>query len=304
MQTNNSFLQFSKIAFVTVFLVILAGAVVRTTQSGMGCPDWPKCFGRWIPPTTVEDLPADYLKYLRQQDIDHTFNPYHTWVEYINRLLGAMLGVILFVQLIWSLKYWKTKRIIVWLCLGLVLLTGFQAWLGKKVVDANLAGVKITTHMLVALLIAALAFTVIHLLTNKPSISNKKLKYITFATLLLLLLQIILGTQVREQIDVISKALNYTNRNTWIEKLDDIFKIHRTFSLVITGLCIYIYVQVKKSGIKLFNNTVILICVLAEVALGIVMTYLDIPAIAQPLHMLCSSVLFISLYNNWLKTTI
>jgi len=72
--------------------VIIAGGVVRTTQSGMGCPDWPKCFGRWIPPTNASELPPDFEKYLRKQDIDHTFNVYHTWIEYFNRLLGALLG--------------------------------------------------------------------------------------------------------------------------------------------------------------------------------------------------------------------
>lgn len=303
MTQSRSFLRFSKIVLVFVFFVIIAGGVVRMTQSGMGCPDWPKCFGSWIPPTDASQLPANYESYLKQQDIDHSFNVFHTWTEYINRLLGALLGVLLLIQFVWSIKlFWNTNKKIVWLCLGLLLLTGFQGWLGKRVVDANLATIKITTHMLVALLIAALALTIIHFQSSAPAQSLKKLRTITLFTIALVIIQIILGTQVREQVDVISKEFNYGNREFWIGKLDKIYYIHRSFSLVITVFCLYIFMRVKRSGFQLFSNFLVVFSVLAEIVLGIVMTYMDMPAIAQPLHLLFSSVLFVALYNTWLKT--
>ena len=304
MATNIAFIKFSKLVLITVFLVIAAGSVVRMTQSGMGCPDWPTCFGKWIPPTNASQLPPDFEKYLKQQDIDHTFNVFHTWTEYINRLLGALLGFFLLIQFAWSLKLWNTNRKIVWLCLFTLLLTGFQAWLGKRVVDHNLATVKITTHMLVALVIAALSFTTIHLLQPVKKLYSKSMYTITLVTLLLLVVQIILGTQVRQQIDVISKELNYESREYWIGKLDQFFYIHRFFSLVVTGFCMYLFVRFKKLNVAPVGTRLMLFCVVGEIVLGLIMAYVNVPAFAQPLHLMLSAILFIAIYNNWLHTTV
>jgi heme a synthase len=298
---EKKFSNYAVFVLVMVFLVIAAGGFVRMSQSGMGCPDWPKCFGSWIPPLEAKDLPPDFEKYLAKQDIDHTFNVYHTWVEYINRLLGALLGLFLLIQLAWSLKFWRSKKIIVALCLGNVLLTGFQGWLGKRVVDANLASVKITTHMLVAILIAAIATAIIYFIKPRETYNNKKIKIAITAALLLLVVQIVLGTQVREQIDEISKQLNYTFRETWIAKLDVIFYVHRSYSLLLTALVIYIWYACKSIGAKLFSNTMAVAAIVGEIALGVVMNYANMPALAQPLHLLLAVALFLTLFYSWLR---
>jgi heme a synthase len=299
-----SFKNYSILVLVFVFLVIIAGGIVRMTQSGMGCPDWPKCFGMWVPPTNASQLPDNYISYLKQQDIDHTFNVYHTWTEYINRLIGALLGLLLIIQLGWGITlFWKKNKPIVWFCVATVLLTGFQGWLGKRVVDANLATAKITTHMLVALIIAILAFTIVYLQKTNSAIANKKIKTLAGIALLLLTVQIILGTGVREQIDAISKSLQYTNRNFWIEKLNFVFYIHRSFSLIIAALCLYMYVQLKKTNAIHNGIKLVIISVFAEIIIGIIMAYASMPAIAQPMHLLFSTGLFVSLFYCWLSNT-
>ncbi|MDC1403980.1 COX15/CtaA family protein, partial [Crocinitomicaceae bacterium] len=112
---NRVFVKLHWISLVLILLVFVAGSVVRTSGSGMGCPDWPKCFGQWVPPTSEAQLPDNYrnpllekrikkaerfvkllnflgLKetaekltndpYLYQED---PFNARRTWTEYINR---------------------------------------------------------------------------------------------------------------------------------------------------------------------------------------------------------------------------
>lgn len=272
------------------------------TQSGMGCPDWPKCFGRWIPPTSVDELPLDYEKYLKKQDIDHTFNVYHTWIEAINRYLGALLGVFIFIHLICSYKkFWKTNKQIVLLSFLLLLTVGFQGWLGKKVVDGNLAVVKITVHMLVALLIAAIPLLIIFRLNTSEKIKNVFLKRLSAILVLLLLVQIILGTQVREEIDEISKSLQYQQRELWIGRLDNIFIIHRSFSWVVLAGCLLLWWRSRPFGGLQKNIFLILGCVLVTIGLGIVMAFINIPALAQPLHLLLASVLVLALFSLTLR---
>ncbi|RYG43060.1 MAG: heme A synthase [Chitinophagaceae bacterium] len=302
MDKHRKYLRFTWFLVIWVFLVIIAGGVVRTTQSGMGCPDWPTCFGRWIPPTSVADLPADYEKYLRAQDIDHSFNALHTWIESINRYLGALLGIICFIHLIWSFRlYRKTNKAVVWLSLLLVLLVGFQGWLGKKVVDHNLAAAKITTHMLVALLIAALPLIIIYRFRHTERKAVPFLKNLTTATIIIILVQIVLGTQVREQIDETSKSLAYQERELWMSRLDNMFIIHRSFSWLVLAACLAVLWKSRPFPEFKTISTAIFVLVLLTLFVGLIMMWAHIPAWAQPLHLLLACILVLTVFTLRLR---
>lgn len=298
MRSLTAYTRYTWFVLVMVFLVILAGGIVRMTQSGMGCPDWPTCFGRWIPPVTSEQLPPDFEKYLRTQDIDHSFNVYHTWIEYINRLLGALLGVFIFIHFIWSFrKFRSTNRSIIFLSLFLLLAVGFQGWLGKKVVDDNLAVVKVTTHMLVALLIAAIPVMIIARVNTLKTDAGRLIKTLSVVTLLLVIVQIVLGTDVREQIDEISRPLKYEQRELWIGELDIVFLFHRSFSWVIAAASILLCWK-SWSYSRLRNHQLLILFLIgASIITGLTMFYLNIPAIAQPVHLFSASLLAISLFS-------
>ena len=328
------YLSFTRLLLVFVFLVILAGSIVRTTQSGMGCPDWPTCFGNAIPPTEEYQVHFqanhnykagqfiiynDSLKYAKQAFTSGTdynpanwqqyeknnytrFNVYQTWIEYINRLTTGVLGFLIIAHIIWSWRlFGKGRRAIFYWSLSLLLLTAFEAWLGKIVVDTNLAVVKITLHMLFALLIAAVAVIIIQKVQGEAKVESKALKWLSTITLLVVLAQIVLGTDVREQIDEISLALSYTGRELWISRLNNWFDVHRNVAWVAAVLCIYLFWQ--SLGYKMLQRTafIILACVVCTVLLGLILMYVNIPAAVQPLHLLFSSILIIALFAYRLK---
>lgn len=295
-------MRYTRFILVFVFIVIAAGGVVRMTQSGMGCPDWPRCFGRWIPPTSADQLPADYEKYLKKQDIDHSFNVYHTWIEYINRLCGAILGFLIIIHSVWSFrKYYRTKRNVSWLALLLFLAVCFQGWLGKRVVDANLATVKITTHMLVALVLTVIPVIILHILRPVEKARDKSLKWLSLLTLVLLLTQIVIGTEVREQVDEVSRSLNYAQRELWLGRLNMFFTLHRSFAWAAALACVILFWRGLSYSVLHLLGTWIFITILATMGLGLSMAYYHIPALAQPLHLICSCILFTLVFAQKLR---
>lgn len=277
--------------FILSFLVIIAGGVVRTTQSGMGCPDWPRCFGKWIPPTNASELPADFEKYLRKQDIDHSFNVWHTWIEYFNRLLGALLGVFAIIQV--SLLFRKRKeqqkswRLALWF-LFIVILTGL---FGALVVKLNLAHLSISVHLLFAILLIQIQLALWLSVRSKLSniVVDDKVKKILIAFLALVFIQSALGTMVRMYVDDVSKILHYEQRETWLANSPVAFLIHRTSSWIVLVTALYLAWTGRNTVVKnkIFTLTGI---VLLSMITGITLFYADMPAIAQPIHLLLATL--------------
>ena len=316
----------AKTALVLVYLVIVAGALVRMTGSGMGCPDWPKCFGYYIPPTEIAQLTwspnrdfekgqviiKDEILLVAKSDFktgstfdnstwekytkhDYaTFNLYHTWIEYLNRLVGALGGLACLAMAIGSFWYWKSNKKITIFSWIVVFMMGFQAWLGKTVVDSNLSPFKITTHMIVALLIVALILYVIYYSKLEPSNfkpQTPNFKNLIRFALLFTLIQIIMGTQVRQSIDELIKN-GLTEPILWLQNPKMIFYIHRSFSILVLLLNGYLFFQNRKQnfGFKKLNWVLILIGL--EIFTGILIFYFDFPFASQPIHLTIASLLF------------
>ena len=335
---------FGLLTVASVYLLILVGGVVRSTGSGMGCPDWPKCFGTWIPPTQASQLPANYKEiYTAQrvaknqklalklqklgfsqvagsifahpaQYIETDFNPVKTWIEYLNRLLGALIGVFVFATVVLALPYWRRDRPVFWLALASFLLTGVQGYLGSLVVSTNLLPVMVTVHMGLALVIMALLLyavdrarwgqdspttelsvhTPLPLDATAGSSVSRGLRLWLWAALLLTFWQIVLGTQVREQVDMVSAAADYVGREGWVGKLGSVFSIHRTVSALVLLLNVYVgYELWQLAQPRLRRLVVATLGMLGlEILAGIVLASYALPAAVQPVHLTLATMLF------------
>ena len=316
----------TKTSILLVYLVIATGGVVRMTGSGMGCPDWPKCFGYYIPPTNIAQLTwisqkifkkgqmiiyKDELKISKNNftsglDFDHKnwedytkhdyskFNPLHTWVEFINRLIGVICGISVLILGFYSLQFFKNKPIITILSLLTIIAVGFQAWLGKIVVDSNLNPYSITIHMLMALLIISILIFIYSLNSNykKNNVKSIALKNIVLLSLIFTTIQIVIGTQVREFIDEQIIMIGETKKNLWLLVLPSIFLTHRSFSLLILTVNFFIIYLSRKINLNSKIIFWILGIIAIEIILGIAMYYLHFPFSSQPLHLLLATILF------------
>jgi cytochrome c oxidase assembly protein subunit 15 len=280
---------------VTTLLLIFIGGLVRASGAGLGCPDWPKCFGLLIPPTSVADLPAGF-------DPD-SFNAVHTWTEFINRLFGALVGLFTLITAIFSTAYFKERKnitLVSWLVLIMVL---FQAWLGGQVVLSALEQSMITIHLFVAMLIfATLVFlgwqTLKHNYTFSISQKQKRtLFWIAFPLALFTAIQILLGSQVREALDAVDQTVA---RSMWLEQVGLIDDIHRTFSwsIMLFSVGLVYFARKNELDIKITKLSYIALgLVLLQVLIGVVLAYGGLPKAFQVLHLGVSSMLLIPMFT-------
>ena len=296
---------------ITVYLLIAAGGIVRSTGSGMGCPDWPKCFGSWVPPTEAYQLPSDYKElYGAKLKGEVEFNVVKTWTEYVNRLLGVFTGLLIFGTLLASFPYLRSSRSnLFYASLIAFLLVGFQGWLGSKVVSTELHPLMVTLHMIVAIVIV---FILIYILfksypSKLVSVSSEysdRIRKLTTLAIVVSFSQVILGTQVREAMDEVISNLGYSARGQWIDKLGLTFYIHRSFSIAVLGInCLLIYrILEMRDGSRFIQRLGMGIAavIVLEILTGVIMAYFAVPAFAQPLHLTLAIIMLGFQYCLWL----
>ncbi|AQG82083.1 COX15/CtaA family protein [Spirosoma montaniterrae] len=310
--TERRFQSLLSLTIVVIFLLILAGGIVRGTGSGMGCPDWPKCFGQWIPPTEVSQLPPNYQQiYGAKLKGEVEFNAVKTWIEYVNRLLGVLSGLLVFATVVSSFSFLRKDKAIFWGSVAALLLIGANGWLGSRVVATELAHYMITLHLLLAILVVfSLLFVYVRvsspqrdILTPKKILVSRSFNKLLLVTMLLSFGQILLGTQVREALDEVVGRLGYEQRANWVDSLDWRFYVHRSFSLIILAFHIAVIVRLRKALHSVWLTQIanaLIWLVVAEIATGAIMGYFGVPAFAQPIHLLLAVVMIGFQFMAWL----
>ncbi|TND08744.1 MAG: cytochrome oxidase assembly protein [Bacteroidetes bacterium] len=326
------FISWAIATIVLLYLVILAGSVVRASGSGMGCPDWPKCFGYYIPPTdpsqvefhanqaykknmmiivsdTLWRAKADFTSAGSFDKVNWEKYPVHnyakfyvyqTWTEYINRLVGALSGLSMFIMGIFSLFTWKKDRRIVMLMLLAAFLLGFVAWMGKVVVDQNLKPLTITVHMGSAFALVAISIYTLFRVRNLYSFGKQQevpggVYWLLAGVFLLTLIQVFVGTQVRQDVDAVNKVMDNLHRETWIRQLSGIFSLHWLLSLPVIILNGFLFVRLRRLPLDALSKKIawwMIVLLVSEYAVGLILSQFGIPAFAQPVHLLFAAIVF------------
>lgn len=284
----------------------------------MGCPDWPKCFGHLIPPTSEDQVVWAPDRFFEEgtmtiyQDTlwhssfsgqtDTVFNrdrwvPYlthdyskfvikHTWIEYLNRLSGALSGIPALLLVLLAFLKRKTNKTTLILSIIALLGLGFEAWLGKKVVDGNLIPGQISIHMIGALVICGLYAYIYSI--NSESARRSSSKGMLWFWVGLLLAQILIGIQVRESVDTAIHAHGFADADSIQNSA--YFLIHRSIIWVWFLSVGLFWWKAPKPGRRI--AILLLIWLIMEGLIGWVMSTTGLPHFSQPLHLLLAFIAF------------
>ncbi len=310
-------------AFLAVELLIFVGAVVRATGSGLGCPDWPFCYGCLVPPTRAEDIDFERLDLekfrakaerhgrdpatITPETLRAEFDPVATWVEYLNRLTSLPVGLSVVVLLGAGFgEIYRGRARVFFAALAAFLLVGINAWLGARVVFSGLQPGIITLHMALAILLqCVLVYTVWRgcdrpwRLDWKQGVPAPGLRRLAWALFLLVAVEGVMGSQVRELTDELARSHAGEPRAQWVVELESstVYLVHRSFSWLLVGAGIAFWLgsgrHLRRAG-RL--EKAVLGLILAQMALGIVLAHIGILPVAQVLHIGLSSLLVSALF--------
>ncbi|MFM2197402.1 MAG: hypothetical protein RLZZ505_834 [Verrucomicrobiota bacterium] len=325
--SHKTYTKLANAALISVLTLIFVGAIVRVTGAGMGCPDWPTCWGMLIPPTHVDEVDFNKLDIgkfqqkakrmgrdpstISRESLKAEFNPRHVWTEFTNRLFSLPVGFFSLATFIVSFHFRKSRPHIFWLSFSALLLVLANAWMGARVVYSGIAPGVLSTHLALAMaLICVLTYCVWagaeHPLkvttTGKPGPIRK----IILALLIMVVIEGILGTQIREMTDQLAKAHTDAPRETWIYELEHsmIYFIHRSFSWVLLITAVVAFIMAKKhqhEGATPSQKGVMAI-MFAQMILGVVMAQIHIYSWVQVLHVGLAAILLSLVYRWYLIT--
>jgi cytochrome c oxidase assembly protein subunit 15 len=277
----------------TTYFLILVGGLVRASGAGLGCPDWPRCFGGWIPPASVADLPPQFDPAL--------FNPELMWTEYLNRLLGVAVGFLILATTISAWRHHRREPRILWTTIAAFLLVGFEGWLGGRVVAYGLTPWIVTAHLMVALIIVQLLLYATYASGAAGAAGATGASRAVAVLIGVTLLQVGFGTQVRERIDAARDA--GIARDLALGTVGRLDYLHRdlAFAVLAGSAILTLWLWSRRSAV-LGWSFVVLALALLQVGLGIFMAYGALLPAAQVGHLTLASLMLGAQTVLWLTS--
>lgn len=308
--------QLALASIICLLVLIFAGAVVRVTGSGLGCPDWPTCWGKIIPPTQVDQIDREKLakdiprfkksaeRFGRNPDeitVDTLlaeFDGRQTWIEYINRLLATPMALASFLLMIACLRSGRLKKE----GIASFVLVILNALFGMVVIASGLHTGAVTVHM-------ALAFALLFVLTyilwagGDPAHPRKSIPQTTrFQVMVLLacvMIEWAMGSQIREMTDDLMREYGIRSRADWMGQISHswMFLVHRSFSWSILIATLWLARKVAWQG---FVPRLVLAVVAALMLIGVFLSWVGIHPAMQVLHVGLAGVLVTATFYWWL----
>ncbi len=283
------------ITTLATYFVIFMGGLVRVSGAGLGCPDWPKCFGRWWPPTSISQLPPNIDPSL--------FNLTLAWIEYINRLGGAILGILILVTALMAIRYcWRIPRIII-PALMVALLVAFQGWQGGQVVASELRQAYVSIHMGLAFVIVSFMIYITqqaHYVENpdeeKGAWYPKRISFYVALLWVLTMVQVVFGTEIRSILEYIPKQSPLLPASEWLRNTGAVSYIHAILGVIIAIGAWQTATKILReskpaSSMVIQGSWVLIFLALVQVLIGVILFFVGLPQALRIFHLWVASML-------------
>lgn len=278
---------------IATYILIMVGGFVRASGAGLGCPDWPECYGRYYPPLTESQVPAE---------VRDDFDIQLAWIEYSNRLVGVVIGLLIIGTLYFAVRDHRHDKRILYPAIAAFVLVLFQGWQGGQVVKQELEPLMVTTHLVLALILVSLllyatvnAFYPDIKAFEKLPRTRRHLGRAAFGVLLISLGQVGLGAWLRGDLEIVQEDMPNLARSEWIGEVGAIDMIHRSYSwLILFGvlyIIYYTYRHFRQNDMLIGLARTSLAMVILQIGAGIGLAYGGLPPVLQVIHLINGSLL-------------
>ena len=289
--------KYRKLAWVTTFLtldLIMFGGFTRLTDSGLGCPDWPGCYGTSSPFAAHADihaaqvlLPSGPVTFVK------------AWIEMIHRYFAMSVGVLIIVLMVMAWVKRRELKQSPWLATWLFVLVCVQGAFGAWTVTMKLQPVIVTTHLMLALtLLGSLAWLASRQMPLTQVAADPEAlrwRWAALAGLALLVFQIALGGWVSTNYAVLACTDFPTCQGQWVPPMDfhngfrlwrelgktaggevipmqalvAIHWVHRTFAVVVVAYLAWLATRLRRHAALKTPATLMLVLVVVQFATGL-----------------------------------